>query len=88
MHGKSYICQCHCAFLPQIIVLYYVTSTAEDLLNKIAFLYMGLSCKELKAMETQAKIELMLTDRMTDTLLIPCLELGCGQTIITIPQII
>lgn len=84
MHGKSYICQCHCAFLPQIIVLHYVTSTAEDLLNKITFLYMGLSCKELKAMETQAKIELMLTDRMTD----PCVELGCGQTIITIPQII
>lgn len=85
MHGKSYICQCHCAFLPQIIVLHYVTSTAEDLLSKITFLYMGLSCKEL---ETQAKIELMLTDRMTDTLLIPCVELGCRETIITIPQII
>lgn len=61
MHGKSYICQRHCAFLPQIIVLHYVTSTAEDLLDKITFLYMGLSCKEL---ETQAKIE-----RMTDILL-------------------
>lgn len=54
MHGKSYICQCHCAFLPLIIVLHYVTSTAEDLINKVTFFYMGLSCKELKAMRKKA----------------------------------